>query len=190
MQRNQFARGNEVSPSAVGGPARSHEWSAVIYNTFSCKPGRLRQIRHELRYNRFVGLQGTNRRGSRTDPAVTQSTIMCGAPFGAFPAKHWDPNAPVREQPSWEAFSHWIRRVSQQKCGASICFRAGTYVRHITVWGSKKDRAPTRNFYRRLQQVLMQIRMSDSALALWRTSMGFKNRQRQPENGMRCFASG
>ena len=75
MQHNQFARGHDVSPNAVGGPARSHEWSAVTYNTLSCKPERLRHILHELRYNRFVGLQGTNRRDDNSDPAVTQSTV-------------------------------------------------------------------------------------------------------------------
>ena len=32
--------------------------------------------------------------------------------------------------------------VSQQKCGESFCFHAGTYVLHVTVWGSNKTELP------------------------------------------------
>ena len=95
MQQGFFARGHDDSPLAVGGPAQVHlhEWSAVTYNTLSCKPDRLRHILHELRYNRFVGLQGTNRRAKSHEPAVTQSRVGKYIVFdfpsrgGIFPSK-------------------------------------------------------------------------------------------------------
>lgn len=95
MQQGFFARGHDDSPFAVGGPAQvhPHEWSAVTYNTLSCKPDRLRHILHKLRYNRFVGLQGTNRRAKSHEPAVTQSRVGKYIVFdfpsrgGIFPSK-------------------------------------------------------------------------------------------------------